>query len=462
MLMRLHVQGFKNLLDVEVYFGPFTCIAGLNAVGKSNLFDAIRFLHLLTQKHSIMEAVQALRDTHGRVPQPSDLFTKLKGYTAPEMRFIADLIVDREVADDFGVKAKASISTLRYEVAFGLNDNDMLELIYESLNPMKRSEARQSVAFDRKPPFLQSIISGRRTTPFISTSSEAEITVHQEGHGGRKLPAPNSSRTILGGTTIADFPTILAARQEMSQWRTLLLEPSAMRASSSYYDPQSIDVRGGNLANTIYRLIKQEKTPGQVCAELANKLSTLVEDVRQVRIVSNDRFESRTVEVQGSDGIYHPAHALSDGTLRFLVLSVLDIDPDVRGMICLEEPENGIHPDRVPVMLELLQDIAVDPSFEVNADNPMRQVVVNTHSPLVVGHTKPNDIIYMDSVRTPDARGHGTVAHLYVPPDSWRDRKTGGAHRVAPGSLIAYLGAPSGSQNWLNFMADGDDKAPMT
>jgi predicted ATPase len=378
------------------------------------------------------------------------------------MRFIADLIVDREVVDDFGVKAKASISTLRYEVAFGLNDNDMLELIYESLNPIKLSEARQSVAFDRKPPFLQSIISGRRTTPFISTSSEAEITVHQEKHGGRNLPAPNSSRTILGGTTIADFPTILAARQEMSQWRTLLLEPSAMRASSGYYDPQSIDAYGGNLANTIYRLIKQEKTPGQVCAELANKLSTLVEDVRQVRIVSNDRFESRTVEVQGSDGIYHPAHALSDGTLRFLVLSVLDIDPDVRGMICLEEPENGIHPDRVPVMLELLQDIAVDPSFEVNADNPMRQVVVNTHSPLVVGHTKPNDIIYMDSVRTPDARGHGAVAHLYVPPDSWRDRKTGGAHRVAPGSLIAYLGVPSGFQHWLDFMADGDDKAPMT
>jgi len=50
MLTRLHVQGFKNLLDVEVYFGPFTCIVGLNAVGKSNLFDAIRFLHLLTEK----------------------------------------------------------------------------------------------------------------------------------------------------------------------------------------------------------------------------------------------------------------------------------------------------------------------------------------------------------------------------------------------------------------------------
>ena len=47
MLTRLHVKGFKNLVDTEVHFGPFTCIAGANAVGKSNLFDAIRFLSLL-------------------------------------------------------------------------------------------------------------------------------------------------------------------------------------------------------------------------------------------------------------------------------------------------------------------------------------------------------------------------------------------------------------------------------
>ena len=41
MLTRLRVKGFKNLVDVEAHFGPFTCIAGANAVGKSNLFDAV-------------------------------------------------------------------------------------------------------------------------------------------------------------------------------------------------------------------------------------------------------------------------------------------------------------------------------------------------------------------------------------------------------------------------------------
>ena len=238
----------------------------------------------------------------------------------------------------------------------------------------------------------------------------------------------------------------------MAQWRTLLLEPSAMRTSSSYYDPQSIDVRGGNLANTIYRLSSLEPIPGQVCAELANKLSRLVDDVRDIRIVNNDRFETRTVEVQGGDGIYHPAHSLSDGTLRFLVLSVLDIDPDVRGIICLEEPENGIHPERIPAMLELLRDIAVDPQHEVNHDNPMRQVVVNTHSPLVVGYTPKDDLVYMGSVQKTGRGERGLVAQPFVLRGSWRDKKTQGANQIAPGSMATYLGWPQDvKQQWFDF-----------
>ena len=53
MLTRLKVSGFKNLVDTEVRFGPLTCIAGFNGVGKSNLFDAVRFLSLLAD-HSFV------------------------------------------------------------------------------------------------------------------------------------------------------------------------------------------------------------------------------------------------------------------------------------------------------------------------------------------------------------------------------------------------------------------------
>lgn len=46
MLTCFKVSIFKNPVEVDVRFGPFTCIAGANGVGKSNLFDAIKFLGL--------------------------------------------------------------------------------------------------------------------------------------------------------------------------------------------------------------------------------------------------------------------------------------------------------------------------------------------------------------------------------------------------------------------------------
>ena len=50
MITRFKVDGFKSLVDIDIRFGPLTCIAGANSVGKSNLFDAIRFLSDLTEK----------------------------------------------------------------------------------------------------------------------------------------------------------------------------------------------------------------------------------------------------------------------------------------------------------------------------------------------------------------------------------------------------------------------------
>ena len=75
MLTRLKVSGFKNLSDVDLYFGPFTCIGGLNGVGKSNLFDAINFLSLLSSK-TVLEAAALVRDERGNTGDIRSLFRK--------------------------------------------------------------------------------------------------------------------------------------------------------------------------------------------------------------------------------------------------------------------------------------------------------------------------------------------------------------------------------------------------
>ncbi|HBL26046.1 MAG TPA: hypothetical protein DD490_04340 [Acidobacteria bacterium] len=457
MLTRLRVQGFKNLVDLDVRFGSFTCIAGRNAVGKSNLFDAIRFLHLLTQ-HPIMEAVKQLRETKGRAPEPRSLFTAFGSFRAPEMRFTAEIVIGREVQDDFGVKAKAAISTLRYTVAFRLAADDgfeRLELAEESLLPIKQDEARRDLGFPANKAFKDSVIQGRRVGDFVSTDREAEggpqIKVHQEGHGGRTVPAPKSSRTVLGGMASGDFPTILAAHREMEAWNTLLLEPSAMRAPSFYSDSRFIDARGANLPAAIQRLRQGEARPDRINAELANRLSFLIDDIHALRVKDDPRTETLTLEIRGRDGVFHPASSLSDGTLRFLVLAALAQDPEARGVLCLEEPENGIHPERIPAMVRLLRDIAVDPEYPVGEDNPLRQVVVNTHSPLIVKNVGPRDLIYIDEQRVNLGGNHGTAAMLRVPERSWRGRSQATSLRLGAGQLNAYLAEVGNEQLWLDF-----------
>jgi len=442
MLTRLKVEGFKSLLDVDIRFGPFTCIAGMNAVGKSNLFDAIRFLHLLT-RYPIMEAVKLLRETKGRSPDPRSLFTAFEDYRAPEMRFTAEMIVSRNVEDELGVSTTAAISTLEYSLAFKLADDDegRLELLDESLKPIKVSEASKSLGFPSTKEFRNSALQGvRRGGPFIDTDSGTkQVTVHQEKHGGRKIPAPKSSRTVVGGSASSDFPTVLAAHREMESWKTLLLEPSAMRAPSIYGDPRFIDQRGANLPATLQRLARTEPLPGQVHAQLANRLAALLEDVRELRIRDDPKTETVTVELRGRDNVFHPARSLSDGTLRFLVLATLSLDPETRGVICLEEPENGIHPERIRAMVQLLKDIAVDPAGAIGPDNPLRQVIVNTHSPVVFESIKATDLVFLESVEAIRGNARGKVTVARIPEHSWRLPLMEPERKLPTGKLRAYL-----------------------
>lgn len=115
MLTRLQVDGFKNLLGLDVHFGPYTCIAGPNAVGKSNVFDAIEFLSLLAD-HTFLEATQRLRLRGGQVVDPRSLFWNNAESSDPVISFGVEMIVPAEVTDDFGREVSATTTFLRYDL----------------------------------------------------------------------------------------------------------------------------------------------------------------------------------------------------------------------------------------------------------------------------------------------------------------------------------------------------------
>ncbi len=458
MLTRLKVSGFKNLVDLDVRFGPFTCVAGPNGVGKSNLFDAIRFLSNLTTM-TLTEAALSVRDEDARSTDVRSLFHRTGGNYAEAMSLEAEMLLPKEEWDDLGQKARATMTFVRYRLVLGLREDadraggPGLEIRREELSHIRKGTAPRQLSFPHsKSKWRDSVLHGKRQPPFISTESrggQPVIRLHQDGGSrGRQVPFPAASlpRTVLSSTT-AESPTALVARREMESWRLLQLEPSAMRKPDSFNDPDELGSDGSHLAAALYRLGRgeeqergngREERASRVHGQIANRLSELVEDVAELRVDRDERRELLTVSVRMRDGTEHPARALSDGTLRFLALSVLEVDPQCRGVLCLEEPENGIHPERIPAMLSLLQDIATDTNEPVGDDNPLRQVIVNTHSPAVVSQVPEDSLLVAESKEM--AKGGARFDRLSCSclPGTWRAGENGGGE-VSLGKLLSYL-----------------------
>ena len=178
-------------------------------------------------------------------------------------------------------------------------------------------------------------------------------------------------------------------------------------------------------------------TQSPVYSAIANRVAELIDDVANIEIERDEKRELLTLLVTNKERTTLPARALSDGTLRFLALAVLEKDPETQGVICLEEPENGMHPDRIPAILRLLKDIAVDQDEPVGPDNPLRQVIVNTHSPSVVSQVLDADLILAEYQEYAPGNSRFRGVAFCCLPGTWR--AVTGTRTVSKGKLLAYL-----------------------
>jgi len=461
MLTRLKIDGFKNLVDVDVRFGPFTCVAGANGTGKSNLFDAIHFLSALADR-TLQDAAMSVRDEEGKSGDVHSLFHRVGDNTDERMTFEAEMIVPEAGADDLGQTARATTTFLRYRLELGYRADaghfrpGSLEIIKEEMAHIRLRDVSKHILFPNvATTWRKDAIKGRRSVPYISTEGEGDsrkIRLHQDGGtGGRpqERAASNLPRTVLSAVNAAESPTVTLARLEMRSWRLLMLEPSSLRKPDNFTSPARLGPDGSNLPATLYHLAHATKMPHQaqpdpegVYAKMANRLSELIDDVGQVEVERDDKRQSLTLIVTDRAGTPHPARALSDGTLRFLALAALEQDPQSTGILCLEEPENGIHPDRIPAMLDLLQAIATDSEMHLGPDNPLRQVIINTHSPVVVQWVTQDSLVVAD---LKEIERNGSVFNGAVfgcPSETWRANAPEKPRIVSRGELLALLNPP--------------------
>ncbi|MEY4977777.1 MAG: hypothetical protein RLZZ352_47 [Pseudomonadota bacterium] len=459
MLTRLKINGFKNLKDVDLRFGLFTCIAGANGVGKSNLFDAIEFLSKLASKQ-IVEAASSVRGVNGLASDARNLFSFDSNHKPLPMEFVVEAIVPKEVTDDFDQVATTTATYLEYSLTLCLaEDPQAKESIYihhEQLRKKSRREANHELGFTSSDAFIKKFVldsKSKRTTPFIATLEEEDkriIKRYGEGEGSgqpQKIPASRTPQTVLAGINSKSHPTALAMRREMQSWQLLQLEPSALRAPDAYTDDAKVTAQGRHLPSALHRI--------GLYADVAATLSQLIPGIQSVEVDHNEIRKLRTLQVRLSGETY-PASALSDGTLRFLALAIMACDPDAQGLICMEEPENGIHPLRIPQIVHLVRQLSDAPNQDDDSwteAGELRQVIINTHSPLVVAEVPAEDLLVAESYRLGKTQG----VQFKPIQGHWRDRSGENAKVFfTKGQAQAYLNgqlstpSPKSVAAWLS------------
>lgn len=399
MLTRIEIDGFKTFQNFSLNLGPFHVIVGVNGTGKSNLFDALQLLSRLVDA-DLLTAFQAMRGEAG------ELFRVLPDGTRSDTITLAvELFINRRIRDQWGDEVELRYTRLRYEVAIQRRqDSRGLERLYvthESLRLLARGEdtwINQYLGKERTT-WLPKLSGGRG--PFISTvptsdadegaTNNVEIALHQDGHGGKQSSvAERLERTVLSGVSRTDFPHALAVREELRSLMFLQLNPEVIRQPSSMLDKDRIASDGRYIASTLARLKREDEG---ILADISRDLANLVPGIMHIDVREDRARDEYLVYARTEDNNEFSSRVLSDGTLRLLALTTLKHDPDYHGVLCFEEPENGVHPSRLKRIAALLRELTTDFSDPEQADQPLRQLLVNTHSPVLASQPDVRDVL---------------------------------------------------------------------
>jgi hypothetical protein len=120
---------------------------------------------------------------------------------------------------------------------------------------------------------------------------------------------------------------------------------------------------------------------------------------QQTQLLWRDRF---------CESIYYPFQ-LSDGTLRYICLATLLLQPDPPATIILDEPESGLHPTEINLLSGMLQEAGT-----------RTQLIVATQSSLLVDNLEPEQVIVVNHANGESILRRLDPRPLQVP--EWRGR----------------------------------------
>jgi predicted ATPase len=199
-------------------------------------------------------------------------------------------------------------------------------------------------------------------------------------------------RTVLSSITNIDYPHAFAAREELRSLRFLHLNPKALREPSSAKAPRSLSREGDNMPTTLARMQAEDKF---ALTDVSRDMANLVPGILEIKLEQDKLSDKYVIYAETTDQRSFSSQVLSDGTLRLLALATLRNDPQFHGVLCLEEPENGVQPLLLRNMARVLREMATDFNDPQQVDEPLRQVLITTHSPSFISQPEVIDSLLL-------------------------------------------------------------------
>lgn len=360
MLTELVLENWKSYEQARVSIDALTVLIGTNASGKSNALDAFAFLN--------------------RVANGATLTASLQGDgVLPALRGGVDWAARRpNAAFAVGVTCRADEQTdYLYKLECVLSDN-RCEVLSEQLTRVRYRLDRNG---QRKRDSVLSQIKLFRTDVCDASSPTVTARLYNEKQGSpRVVSRVHSVLTHLSGQKL---------RQEIQEGVgvvTGLLRdifildpiPSHMRGYSPLSEKLDSDAR--NIAGVIAALPEEkQRSIESVLTRYARKLPE--KDIRRVYAEPVGKFKSDAMlycEEQWKDSGDPPtvdARGMSDGTLRFLAILTALLTRPRHSLLVIEEVDNGLHPSRARMLLDMLQEVGAEQRVDV---------LVTTHNPALL------------------------------------------------------------------------------
>jgi predicted ATPase len=365
MIESMRLERFKNFRDATLELGPLTVIVGTNASGKSNVRDAFRFVHGMSRGYSLAEIIGE-KYVEGGVLQWKGIRGGVRETAfSGESRFGLQTAVLRTNDPEETGCLDTEHWRGTHQIGVAVDDaesgprvvqesfSDSGGMVFDS-HPSEDPPAQEGpeYLFVRLPRDEQNRGHGKRLRFISSTPVISQFSKRKEAQVKYRLPADSFL-------------------SELSSMRFLDLSPSAMRLPSIPGQTVLGD-RGENLSSVL-QAICNDGAMQRALAEWIRELTPL--DVVDFEFVP-DQTGRILVTLVESNGRRTSAYSASDGTLRFLAMIAALLGPDAARFYFLEEIDNGIHPTRLYLLLQLIEQQAKDGKV---------QIVTTTHSPQLLG-----------------------------------------------------------------------------